>query len=96
MSEAIKAAVKITPLDLLGLETVRDFMSANGSKTSAEFIDIAVSLLRPIAEGKSVIVPVEPTEAMIDAGWEINRKTSRDEAADPADFYRAMISASNT
>ena len=46
-----------------------------------------LELLRPIAAGTSVIVPIEPTEKMIKAGW-IDK-----EDVDPDEIYAAMIAA---
>ena len=56
----------------------------------------ALEALRPIAEGKSVIVPANPTEAMIKKGFDewvfFNGPTEHF----VEQIYRAMIQASNT
>ena len=58
-------------------------------------IQIALSILRPIAEGKSVVVPVEPTEAMLMAGIAHRHDQTVPEAWSLAtvNIYRAMLTA---
>jgi len=61
-------------------------------KYSCNFI---MELLRPIAAETHVIVPIEPTNAMLHAGWTSERATDRrGYYAIILGAYRAMIASS--
>lgn len=110
MSEAIKAAVELLPALKERIDSAmggRANPDPSGYRLAVDAnlllaVIAALEALRPVALGKSVIVPVEPTEAMLKAGrgsgdsvtvpaWMIPHGLARAYAT-----YRAMISASNT
>ena len=65
-----------------------EWLEAIWQVQTGKMVDSILELLRPIAAGTHVIVPIEPTVKMCAAGW-IDK-----EDVDPDEIYAAMIAAS--
>ena len=59
-----------------------------------ELCDSLIDLLRPIAAGTHVIVPIEPTEKMKKVGIDARWQSPVRDANNVSEIYRAMIEAS--
>jgi hypothetical protein len=105
LKEAITGAVKaeigrqLNSQPLLGNAESSDWHAEGGSLDLSQVADAVIATIA--ASGTHVVVPVEPTEEMVDAalnagldiyfGYQANGAPSG-----PEDVYRAMLSASLT
>ncbi len=85
--ELYAAALRANGMDFTA-ERVNDMAASGAAGSIRTTLDAIIAALTP-PEGY-VLVPVEPTEAMVAEAWKYG---SADDAPDPVYSYRAMLAA---